>query len=87
MRYRFVEAESEADAIEQVTYPDGRGEGSSLEGDRARVEILIVPAKAVTTVNLESYRVEEKQRKRKDDQKEAEERAELERLKAKYEGS
>ena len=86
MAYRFVEAETYADAVGQIIYPDGEDEGSVLEDDKARVEILIAPAEAVASLDWDEIldRIESGKQAADDASTETDERAELARLKAKY---
>jgi len=53
MRYNLVEAESREAVIESVVWPDGREEYSSVEGELALTEILIIPASDVVSVDIE----------------------------------
>jgi len=86
MRFDFIEADSLQSALEKILWPDGLDERSALEGDEALTELLLVPSCHVYTVNLveELHSICEIKRKRAAQKLEAQERAELKRLKNKY---
>ena len=94
MDFYFKEACSEEALIEYLIYPDGEEECCSLEGERARSDILILPAEHVTELDVADIfcQVEEKRLMAKQEElmrteeaKEAVERKEYARLKKKFE--
>lgn len=86
MIFGYMEADSVEACAEAVIWPYGRGMSSSLEGEMALADILIVPAEAVVTVDVDKSRMEITQARMLASQKAAEdrERKEFERLRAKY---
>ena len=86
MTFYFMEAESIEKAKEKIVWPDGRDEYSTLGGDNALEKILIIPAEHVVTINVEALKKEVYEIRANEEAEEQEktERAELERLQAKY---
>lgn len=87
--YDVIEADTLADAEEAAVWPDGREEYSSLccpEFGLAKITIL--PFDDVHEVDVASYKKLIAEQKRRDSEaaEESKERAELERLRAKYGG-
>ena len=88
MDYDIVDAESIEQAIIDAVYPDGRDEASSLEGENAIVEIIIAPAEFILRVDIERIKagIDLEKAMASEMDMEKKERAELERLQAKYKG-
>lgn len=86
MRFDFIEADSIQAAIERIVFPDGKDEYSSLEGDNALEQILIIPAEHITVVNVSGIESEIKRQRVREAEKAQEEKelADLKRLQAKY---
>ena len=86
MRFDWIEADSVDAAIEKTVWPDGHEEENALEGEMALTDILIIPAEHVITIPVSamgaSYRAAKRDKMQRE--REAAERAELERLQAKY---
>ena len=89
MKFYEKESESMEELVESLIFPEGKSEMkyNTLEGEDARSQILITPFEHVTSLNLDKYRSFIKQRKEALQSKEQEvkEKAELKRLKEKYE--
>ena len=86
MRFDYIEADSIDLLVEKLVWPDGRRESSSLVGEMALSTILIVSAEHVTAVDVPSLveTITSDAIANRDKQTEEKERAELERLQAKY---
>jgi hypothetical protein len=86
MRYDIVEEETIEDVVERAAFPDGRNEGSALEGEMALTEILIAPLEHVFAVDVLMAKAEKRELDKIKLSKEKEdiEQKEFERLKAKY---
>lgn len=86
MKFYFMDAESVEDAVEKIVYPEGRDQYCSLDGENALCEILIIPEKHVTSVDVVSLKNEfdKNQAVLAEAKIEAEEKAELYRLQNKY---
>ena len=86
MRFYWTEANSHEDAQEKTIWPEGHDEYSSLEGEMALSEILIIPADKVFSVDVQTVKskVEQIRNIEADTAKENKERSELQRLQAKY---
>lgn len=86
MRFRYVEAADQAALVEKLIWPAGRDEGSTVEGDDRLKDLLIVPAEAVITVDLQPFAdaVAAKRRQAKEERIRAAELAKLAELQKKY---
>ena len=85
MRFDFLEAESVEDAVQQVIYPDGPNETSSLEGEQPLSDILIINAQNVYVVEIEQLRKIIKHKRHEEKiAKESAELMEYQRLKRKF---
>lgn len=86
MNYEIVEAKSIEEVIEKVVWPDGKDEYSRLEGEIPLAEILIVPADKLFRVDVVALKrkIFLDKEKRKQEEKDASERATYDALKKKY---
>jgi len=86
MTFYTVEAESIEGAQEEIIWPDGKEEYSSLEGEQSLIEILIIPFDQVFKVDIQPIKNSIRIARQIDanNEKEQSEKAELKRLKDKY---
>lgn len=86
MRYYWVEADSIEDAKEKIFYPEGLDEYSSLEGDKALKNLLIIPAEAVNDIDLVPIlaKIKDDREKEKNEEKRNKDLEELRRLQQEY---
>jgi hypothetical protein len=84
--FKYLDAASIDEAVEQIVWPEGRVHGSNLEGEDALETILIIPSEYVVTVDVEAIREEvlAYRAQEKADQERTKEIAQLNRLMAKY---
>lgn len=52
MVFEFLYADSKSDLIENIIYPDGRGENNSLDGDNELSDLLIIHCEYVDEIDL-----------------------------------
>lgn len=89
MRFYWMDAESVEAAQEEIIWPEGRDDYPSIEGYQELIEILIIPAEFVNTVDITPEKEEwNRQVTRKEmNATEEIEKKELNRLQRKYCGT